>query len=149
MMSLLVNSYRQEYSVCDSHDEFNSWLLTYPDLLEEQRTRFRAEICQFLVLGNKRACTICGWAKKSSDSYGLLLIEYQPLKILEIPLSKIIAKTEQVSTEDMSRTYCVRYSYHESPPHSETLLGKLSTIKQNTGISIGYVLSLEAAAAQK
>lgn len=73
-----------------------------------------------------------------------------PIKMLEVPVAEIVTKMTQVSTEDMGRKYCdemdgLRIRLHESLPYSETLLGKLDTLKRNAGICIECVKSIGAA----
>ena len=148
-MSLLVKSYLQDHSICNSPDKFSPWSLTLPDLLEERRTRLRVDLCQLLISGKRGNCK-CGWGKTYSGKYGLLLVEYMPIKMLEVPMADIITNMEQVSTEDMERTYCgdrssYRIYYHEPLPYSETLLGKLDTMKKKASICIDCVRSIGAA----
>jgi len=148
-MSLLVKSYLQEHSVCNSLDECSPWSLTLPDLLEERRTRLRAELCQLLIRGKRDGCK-CGWGKTRSEKYGLILVEYMPIKMLEVPMAGIITKMENVSPEDMEERYCgvSSYNYRHAPlPYRETLLGKLDTMKKKARICIDCVRSICAAEA--
>ena len=136
-MSLLVKSYLREHSVCNSLDKFSPWSLTLPDLLEERGTRLRADLCQLLISGKRGNCK-CGRGKTRIGKYELRLAEYMPIKMLEVPMA------------DMERTYCsdrssYRSYYHEPLPYSETLLGKLDTMKKKASICIGCVRSIGAA----
>ena len=110
-MSLLVKSYLREHSVCNSLDEFSPWSLTLPDLLEERRTRLRAELCQLLIRGKRDGCK-CGWSKTRSEKYGLILVEYMPIRMLEVPMADIITKMENVTPEDMEGSCCSVSSYN-------------------------------------
>ena len=67
--------------------------------------------------------------------------------MLEVPIIEIITEMEQVSTEDMGRTYCsvmssYRSSYHEILPYNKTLPGKLDTMKKKASICIDCVRSI-------
>jgi hypothetical protein len=107
----------------------------------------RAELSQLLINGKNAGCS-CGWGKNCSDTYTLLLSEYGPLKMLEVPLSDIIKKMEKVSYKDMERTWHVgnvRNYYHEAPIHGETFPGKLRTIKTKASICLDCVRSSDAA----
>ncbi|PVH91823.1 hypothetical protein DM02DRAFT_702762 [Periconia macrospinosa] len=88
-------------------DDFTSQIIPSRvfSLLEERRTRFRAELCDLLIRGKKGGCH-CGWGKSRSGVYGRLLNQYMPTKTLDTPMADIITKMEQVSTEDMGRKYC-------------------------------------------
>jgi hypothetical protein len=68
--------------------------------------------------------------------------------MLEVPISEIIKKMKAVSCEDMARTYhssSLRGYYHEALTRSETLVGKLETIKKKVGICLDCVRSRDAA----
>ena len=70
--------------------------------------------------------------------------------MLEVPISDIIKSMEAVGCEDMARTYHKYVDggsgyYHEAPTHSETLAGKLETIKRKVGICLDCVRSSDAA----
>jgi hypothetical protein len=111
--------------------------------LEERRTGIRAELSQLLINGKNAGCS-CGWGKNCSDTYTLLLSEYGPLKMLEVPLSDIIKKMEKVSYEDMERAWHAeipRGYYHEA----RDFPGKLKTIKKKVGICLDCVRSSDAA----
>ncbi|PVH92247.1 hypothetical protein DM02DRAFT_701032 [Periconia macrospinosa] len=130
-------------------DEFTSQIIPSRvfSLLEERRTRFRAELCDLLIRG-KDGCK-CGWGKTRSEKYGLLLAEYMPIKMLDTSMADIITKMEQVSTEDMGKTYCTERSsyrsyYHEPLPYRKTLLGMLDAMKKRTSICIDCVRSIGA-----
>jgi hypothetical protein len=104
----------------------------------------RAELCQLLIRGKRDRCE-CGWGKTRSEKYGLFLVEYMPVKMLEVPIAEIITKMAQVSTEDMARRYCgkrsssFKTSHHELLPYNETLLGKLDVMKKKASICIDCV----------
>ena len=61
--------------------------------------------------------------------------------MLKVPISEIIEKMKAVSCEDMARKYHldIRSYYHKAPTYSETLAGKLETIKKKVGIYLNYV----------
>lgn len=112
----------------------------------------RAELYQLLKDGIIGGCSSCGWGKNRSDKYKTLQSEYGPLRMLEVPISEIIKSMEAVSCEDMARTHhssggtgSYRGYYHEAPTHSETLAGKLETIKKKVGICLDCVRSSDAA----
>jgi len=69
--------------------------------------------------------------------------EYTPLKMLEVPISDIVKKMENVSSEDMGRTYHSGiYNssyYHEALTYNKTLLGKLETMKRKASICLDCV----------
>jgi hypothetical protein len=117
-------------------------------MLEERRTKLRAELCQLLLDGKNGNCS-CGRGKNRSEKYGLLLIEYKPIKMLAVPMVEVITKMEQVSTEDMGRQYCSKMShcgyYHEPLPLRNTFQGKLDLLKQKASICIDCVRSIPAA----
>lgn len=148
-MSLLVKSYHREHSVCNNLNHFNCLSLTLPDLLEERRTKFRAELLQLLMRGKGASCN-CGWGKGRSERYGLLLADYGPIQMLEVPVAEIITKMEQASTDDMERKYCKEMSsyasygsyYHEPLQYHETFLGRLDIMKKKASICIDCVRSL-------
>ncbi|KAF2807992.1 uncharacterized protein BDZ99DRAFT_489516 [Mytilinidion resinicola] len=119
-------------------DEFTSQIIPLRIfyLLEERRTKLRAELCQLLIRGKRGNCK-CGWGNTRSEKYGLLLVEYMPIKMLKVPIAEVITKMTQVSTEDMERKYSLRYS--------ETLLGKLDALKREASICIDCVRSTGAA----
>jgi hypothetical protein len=124
--------------------------LTFLVLLEERRNQMRAELCQLLKDGIDfiGGCSSCGWGKNRSDKYKILLSEYGPLKMLEVPISDIIKKMEKVSCEDMERTYhsgSYHGYYHEAPIHGKTLPGKLESIKKKVSICLDCVQSSDAA----
>ena len=116
-------------------------------MLEERRTKFRAELCQLLSNGKNGNCK-CGWGKIRSEKYGLLLVEYKPIKMLSVPMAEVITKMEQVSTADMGRKYCTESSsfgggyYHQPLPLSETLHEKLHLLKREASICIDCVRSI-------
>src|SRR6266536_891598 len=108
----------------------------------------RAELGQLLVKGMNGGCSSCGWGKTRSDMYRLLHSEYGPLVMLEVPISDIIEKMETVPSADMERTYHSNGSrgyWHEAPTHSETLPGKLETMKKKASICLDCVRSGDAA----
>jgi hypothetical protein len=111
----------------------------------------RAELCQLLKDGINfiGGCSSCGWGKNRSDKYKILQSEYGPLRMIEVPISEIIKSMEAVSCDDMARTYhsagSYRGYYHEAPTHSETLAGKLETIKKKVSICLDCVRSSDAA----
>ena len=148
-MSTLVKSYLREHSVCNSPDDFSPCSLILPDLLEERRTRLRAEICQLLIRGKRDSCK-CGWGKSRSENYGLILAEYTPIEMLEVPMVDIVTKMQNVSTQDMGRTYCSARSsynsyYHEPLLYGDTFLGKLDALQRKASICIDCVRSIGAA----
>lgn len=99
----------------------------------------RAELSQLLINGKNAGCS-CGWGKNCSDTYTLLLSEYGPLKMLEVPLSDIIKKMEKVSYEDMERAWHAeipRGYYHEA----RDFPGKLKTMKKKGSICLDCVRS--------
>jgi len=119
-------------------------------LLEERRTRMRAEICQLLEDGINfvGGCSDCSWGKNRSDKYKMIQSNYGPLRRLEVPISEIIKSMEAVSCEDMARKlHSSNYSryYHEAPTHSETLDGKLETIRKRVGLCLDCVRSSDTA----
>lgn len=127
---------------------YGYWIKTnFLDLMEERRTRMRAELNQLLIKGKNAACS-CGWAENRGHKYTLLLLNYEPLKMLEVPVSDIIGKMEKVSCEDMERT-ChssgYRDYYHETPLHGETFRGKLEMMKKQASICLDCVQSNDAA----
>jgi hypothetical protein len=127
-----------------------NWQLTFLDLLEEPRNRMRAELCQLLQDGIDfiRGYSEYGWGKNRSFEYKIIQFEYGLLRMLNVPISEIVKRIEAVSCEDMRRT---RHSgsyhdyYHEAPTHSETLAGKLETIKEKVSIYLNYAKSGDAA----
>jgi len=107
----------------------------------------RAELAQLLVKGKNAGCS-CGWAKNRSEKYASLLLDFGPLKMLEVPISDIVKKMEKVSSEDMERTYhsgSYPGYYHEAPTHGGTLSEKLQTMKKKAGICLDCVRSGDAA----
>jgi hypothetical protein len=106
----------------------------------------RAELGQLLIRG-MNGCS-CGWGKNRNDKYKVLHVEYGPLKMLEVPISEIIEKMQAVSCEDLERTFhSSNYGsyYHQAPTYSETLAGKLETIKRKVGICLDCAQSGGAA----
>ncbi|KAF1365202.1 hypothetical protein EJ07DRAFT_161287 [Lizonia empirigonia] len=129
-------------------DEFTSQIIPSRafSLLEERRTRFRAELCDLLIRGKKAGCK-CGWGKSRSETYGRLLAKYMPTKMLDTSLAYIIAEMEQVSTEDMGRKHCAEVrsrlrSCHEPLNYRKTLLESLDDMKKRASISIDCVRSI-------
>jgi hypothetical protein len=120
--------------------------LTLLGLLEERRTRFRAELCELLIRGKKGACRgDCSWGKTRSEEYGRLLAEYTPIKMLNTPMADVITKMEQVSTEDMGRTsYSNIYGrcHHKPVPYRATLPGMLDALKKRNRICIDCVRNI-------
>jgi hypothetical protein len=110
----------------------------------------RAEVCQLLKDGRNfiGGCSSCGWGKNRSNKYKIILSEHGPLRVLEVPISEIIKRMEAVSCEDMARTlHSTSFGsyHHEAPTYSETLAGKLETIKKKVGICLDCVRSSDAA----
>ena len=86
--------------------------------------------------------------KNRSDKYTLLLSEYGPFEMLKVPISDLVKKMENVSSEDIERTYHSRdYKgyYYEAPTNGETLPGKLETMKKKASICLDCVRSGDAA----
>jgi hypothetical protein len=104
----------------------------------------RAELGQLLIKGKNAGCS-CGWGKNRSDKYTLLHFQYGPLGMLEVPISDIVKEMEKVSTEDMKRTRRSSGCYHEALTYSETLPGKLETMKKKASICFDCVRSGDAA----
>ncbi|RTE80543.1 hypothetical protein BHE90_004944 [Fusarium euwallaceae] len=108
-------------------------------LLAERRTRFRAEISQLLFECANTGCS-CGWGKSRGEKCALLQSEYQPLKMIDVPVLEIIDNMKAISTEDMGRKYHSdrQYSgyYHETPPYEKTLLGRIESMKRKAGICL-------------
>ncbi|PVH91394.1 hypothetical protein DM02DRAFT_664040 [Periconia macrospinosa] len=131
-------------------DDFTSQIIPSRvfSLLEERRTRFRAELCDLLIRGKKDGCK-CGWGKTRGEKYGRLLAAYMPIKMLDTSMADIITKMEQMSTEDMGRKFCTekrssgRY-YHGPLPYRQTLLGMLDAMKKRASICIDCVRSIGA-----
>jgi hypothetical protein len=68
--------------------------------------------------------------------------------MLKVPISDIVKKMENVLSEDMERTHHsenYRRYYHKAPTHSETLPGKLETMKKKASICLDCVRSGDAA----
>lgn len=140
-------------SVCNSPDDsvIKYWIkkITFLDLLEERRTRMRAELGQFLTDGKNTRCS-CGWGKEFDGKYGLLLSKYGPLKMLEVPILDIVNNIEKVSSEHIERGWHSGYGsndsyYHEASSHSEKVTRKLETMKKKAGICFDCVRSGDAA----
>jgi hypothetical protein len=94
-------------------------------------------------MGKKDECP-CGWGRTRGGKYRLILVNYMPIKMLEVPIAEIMTQMTQVSTEDMIEKHCnimgaSRNFRHRPVPYSETLLGKLETLKRNAGICIDSV----------
>ena len=113
----------------------------------------RAELCQLLTDGINLvgACSECGWGKNRSDKYKGIQSQHEPLGLLKVPVSKIIGLMEAVPCEHTERKprfgppgrprrYC-----HEMPTHSETLTGKVETMKKKVCICFDCVCSSDAA----
>ena len=102
----------------------------------------RAEISQLLFKWADTGCS-CGWSKNRGEKYTLLQSEYQPLKIIEVPVLEIIDNMKAISTEDMERKYHSDRQrggyYHETPPYEETLLGRLESMKRKPGICLDCI----------
>jgi len=99
------------------------------------------------LLNGKNGSCKCGWGKIRSEKYGLLLIENTPIKMLAVSVAEVITKMEQVSTEDMGKTYCSERSYsrgyhHEPLSLRETLQGQLHLLKEKASICIDCVRSI-------
>jgi len=128
-------------------DEFTSQILPSKTfhLLEERRTKLRAGVCQVLITGKKAGCR-CGWGQTRSETYRLLLVEYVPVKMLDVPIGEVIGKMEQASTEDMGRRRCTVNlgSFHEPLGYGGTSLGLLDALKKNASIPIDHVRSFGA-----
>jgi hypothetical protein len=125
----------------DSDLEQNAHL---SDLLEERRTRARADVGQLLVDGIRAACD-CGWGKNRGNNYELIRSSNGPSKMLEVPILDIIHKMEEVSTEDMKPVMCKKlWREHEIPTHSETLSGKLEAMRKKVGICLDCIRSRDA-----
>lgn len=105
----------------------------------------RAELSQLFVSGQNGACS-CGWGKDRSDKYKLLLSEYGPVKMLEVPISDVIRKMENVSCEEMEGVYhSGSYpSWHKARIHSETLPGKLEIMEKKASICLDCIRSSDA-----
>ncbi len=106
----------------------------------------RAELCQLLKDGINfvGGCSNCSRGKNCSDKYKILQSDYRPLKMLEVPILEIIEKMKAVSCEDIARTYhssSFRGYYPKAPTRSETLVGKLETIKKKVSICLDCVQS--------
>lgn len=150
-MRSLVKLYLGKHAVCnspnDSYTDIRS-RLTSLDLLEERRTRMRVELNQLLVTGKNGVCS-CGWAKTRSDKYEQLLLDYEPLKMFDVPLSEIIEKMEKVSCEDMDTRFHPPENwggyYHKVPTYGETLPAKLETLKKKASICLDCVQSIDVA----
>src|ERR1700722_11740931 len=104
----------------------------------------QAELCQLLKDGINfiGGCSSCSWGKNRSDKYKILQSKYRLLRMLEVPISEIIKSMEAVSCKDIARTYhsgSYRGYYHEALTHSETLAGKLETIKKKFGVCLDCV----------
>ena len=67
--------------------------------------------------------------------------------MLKVLISEIIKKMKAVSCEDIARTYhsSIRGYYYKALTYSETLAGKLETIKKKVGICLDCVRSNNAA----
>ena len=121
-----------------------SWIiltLTLPGLLEERRTRFRAELCDILIKG-KKACCKCGWGKPRSEEYGRILEEHMPTKMLDAPMAEIITKMSQLPTgETRYRLRLAGCGSHEPLP---PLLEMVGAMKRRASIDIDYVKRVKA-----
>lgn len=105
-------------------------------LLEERRTRFRAELCDILIRGKKAGCK-CGWGKSRSEEYGRILEEHMPLKMLDAPMAEIITKMGQLPTgETRFRLRLAGCGSHEPLP---PLLEMVDAMKKRASIDIDYV----------
>ncbi|RFU34495.1 hypothetical protein B7463_g1876, partial [Scytalidium lignicola] len=101
-------------------------------LLEERRSRMRAELAQLLINGMNASCS-CGWGAKRSDRYKNLHSMFKPLRMLEVPISEFIKEMEAVPCEELEqKLHSPGFGsyYHELPMHSETFAGKLEIIKK-------------------
>jgi len=118
-------------------------------LLEERRTRLRAELCQLLDSGKKEICK-CGWGKTWNESYQALLVKYRPVEMLSVPISEIIDRMEAMYVADSNggRKYCRDDGhgvsiYHYPTAYHETPRKELIAMKVFTGISIESVRTLD------
>jgi hypothetical protein len=139
-------SYHRKYTVCNSFNEFLSWSLTVLDLLEEHRTKLRADLTQILWEGKDDVCPACEWGKFRSDSCARLLSRYRPTRILTYTISEIIRSMELVCTVHLaggpqwcSDTNRSHYVWEWNNP----LLAKLETIRKDAGLSIDSVHNVD------
>jgi hypothetical protein len=96
----------------------------------------RAELCQLLINGKGAGCS-CGWAKNRSVQYALLLSEYEPLRMLGVPISDIVKKMVKVSSQDVeSKYHSTNHNayWHEAQTDGGTFPGKLENIKRKASI---------------
>ncbi|KAK4153163.1 hypothetical protein C8A00DRAFT_15587, partial [Chaetomidium leptoderma] len=111
-------------------------------LLEERRTRMRAELAE--LLWTDTSCQ-CGWNKLLKERYDVLQGTYSPLKWLEVPISRILGKMK-VAPEELERKRCSSgyYTFHEVPTVQDTFQGKLEAMKKKASICLDCVHDEEA-----
>ncbi|KAK0619422.1 hypothetical protein B0T14DRAFT_537243 [Immersiella caudata] len=112
------------------------WKTIY--LLEERRTRMRAELAE--LLWTDPSC-LCGWNKLLKERYEVLQGTYKPLEWLEVPISRIIGKMK-VTPEELEPKRCSSngyYTFHEVPTGQDTFQGKMEAMKKKASICLDCV----------
>ncbi|KAI9732940.1 MAG: hypothetical protein M1818_007373 [Claussenomyces sp. TS43310] len=117
-----------------SDDEFISQFVPSKTfhLLEERRTRMRAELSEILIQGKNAKCS-CGWGENRGNTYIRILSKYGQLsKMLEVPISDIVKEMENFSMEDMDTRWHsglnLDRNLHKAPACGEMLYVKLADL---------------------
>ena len=106
--------------------------LTILVLLEERRTMLRAHVSQFLATEGSSGCP-CAWSESRRTTFVNLNYCNGPLKLLDVPVSKIIKDLKEISIADSSRescaaSYCMR-----------TFSGKVEAVKKKAVVCLDCV----------
>ncbi|KAH7344380.1 hypothetical protein BKA66DRAFT_434194, partial [Pyrenochaeta sp. MPI-SDFR-AT-0127] len=128
--------------------DFVPWKTLY--LLEEQRNWMRTELQQILFDGSTdagsdetNACT-CAWSSRHSLAHTELLRhqELQPLQILNITISRVIERLEQMKDPVISNQWvpCM-YRWHRNPCYRERRGQSLRKLQGSNGLCIDCVRS--------
>lgn len=100
----------------------------------------RAEVAEILANEAKSKCS-CGWGKSRNDKFQELSSKYNPLKMLEVPISEVIKWIIIASHECMERQYHSssnwgRDYYHEPLEYIEALAKKVEMEKRRVSICL-------------
>jgi hypothetical protein len=117
------------------------WSLSSPVLLEERRTRLRAEAADELRFSTTRGvCKDCDWGKLRGDKLRELLMS--GTRMLETKLSDILTRMEHVAdvgTESGGEYCTVKERYHSPSEWDRRVLDEVEILRSKASISIDFM----------
>lgn len=121
--------------------ESSSELTPFPRPTGRKRTLMRAEIVGLII--ESQRCAQCEWGRKRQEGQRMIEISYRLMKILQVPLLKIINEMKKASSDNTTNNpgHCYTCMSYEGQTPGEKLVEKLEAIGERVGLCIDCIRS--------